>query len=100
MDILSMINLEDIQAAYVEVRKAVHHTPVSTCRSLEERIGMAPEQLLLKMENMQRTGRLQNSGRVSSPIQFVCGRQGGGSSGGERGQPCAGSSACREADRH
>ena len=57
-----MISLEDVQAAYGEVRKVVHHTPISTCRSLEERIGFAPEQLLLKMENMQRTGSFKIRG--------------------------------------
>ncbi len=57
-----MVSLADIEAAYVEIWKAVHHTPVTTCRSLEERIGLAPQQLLLKMENMQRTGSFKIRG--------------------------------------
>lgn len=57
-----MVTLEGIRAAYVEVRKAVHHTPVLTCRSVAERIGIAPEELLLKMENTQRTGSFKIRG--------------------------------------
>lgn len=57
-----MISIDDIEAAYPEVRRNVHHTPVMTCLSLTERCGLAPGSLVMKMENLQRTGSFKIRG--------------------------------------
>ncbi len=61
-DELRMVTLEEIQSAYEGVRRAVHHTPVLTSRSLSDRCDIAPDSLLLKMENTQRTGSFKIRG--------------------------------------
>ncbi len=57
-----MITLHDIEAAYPAVASNVHHTPVTSCVSLTERCGLDPGNLLMKMENQQRTGSFKIRG--------------------------------------
>jgi threonine dehydratase len=57
-----VISVDDIEAAYPAVRQIVHHTPVFTCVGLSERCGLPHGELLLKMENLQRTGSFKIRG--------------------------------------
>ena len=57
-----LVSVEEIMAAYSQVRHVVHHTPVMTCRSLSDRCEIAVGNLLLKMENTQRTGSFKIRG--------------------------------------
>jgi len=62
MDDRREITLADVRAAYPEVRHVAHHTPVFHCTSLAERAGIKPEMLMIKMENLQRTGSFKIRG--------------------------------------
>jgi threonine dehydratase len=62
MEYLKQVTAEEIQAAYPAIRQVVHHTPVFTCVSLTERCGLPEGDLLLKMENLQRTGSFKIRG--------------------------------------
>ena len=57
-----LISLETIQSAYPAVKSIVHHTPMMSCTNLTEKCGLQPGQLLLKMENLQRTGSFKIRG--------------------------------------
>ncbi len=57
-----MITAAEIEAAYPEVECVVHHTPIFTCMSLARRCSLPEGDLLLKMENMQRTGSFKIRG--------------------------------------
>ncbi|HZT43190.1 MAG TPA: threonine ammonia-lyase [Chthonomonadaceae bacterium] len=57
-----LVMASDLKAAYPAVRQVVHHTPVFGSVSLTERCGMAPGDLALKMENLQRTGSFKIRG--------------------------------------
>ena len=64
-----LVSLETMQSAYPAVKSIVHHTPMMTCTNLTEKCGLQPGQLLLKMENLQRTGSFKIRGayhRISS----------------------------------
>ncbi|BDI34021.1 threonine ammonia-lyase [Capsulimonas corticalis] len=56
-----MLHLSDIEKAAAVVRPVIHHTPVMTCHTIEERLadGVA---LRLKAENFQRTGAFKIRG--------------------------------------
>jgi threonine dehydratase len=62
MEKTKRISVTDIAAAYPAVRRVAHHTPVFTCVSLTARCGLPEGQLLLKMENLQRTGSFKIRG--------------------------------------
>src|SRR5947199_10646435 len=62
MEQRNRVTAEDIRAAYPEVRRVVHHTPVLACHSRTERCDLPPGSLALKMENQQRTGSFKIRG--------------------------------------
>lgn len=64
-----MVSVDEIEAAFPEVRRAVHHTPVFTSVSLAERCGLPEDALLLKMESLQRTG----SFKIRGAYHRLCG---------------------------
>lgn len=54
-----MTTFEDIRQAQQRIRPYIHLTPVLTCRSLDERVGM---QVFLKCENLQKVGAFKFRG--------------------------------------
>src|SRR5579859_6132403 len=66
-----LVTVGDLKAAYPAVQKAVHHTPVFSSVSLAERCGMAPGDLALKMENLQRTGSFKIRGAYNRVLTLT-----------------------------
>ncbi len=62
MNTTSLVSLADIQSAHTAMRGVVHHTPMMGSRSIAERCGLERADLLLKMENTQRTGSFKIRG--------------------------------------
>ena len=53
------VTLVDVRAAAERIADAIHHTPVITCRALDERAG---RRLFFKCENLQRVGAFKFRG--------------------------------------
>ena len=65
----ALISLNAIETAYPAVKKAIHHTPITSCTNLSSKCQIEPGALFLKMENLQRTGSFKIRGayhRISS----------------------------------
>lgn len=62
MEKKAMVSEKEIAAAYPGVRKAAHHTSITSCGSLTGRCDLPAGSLFLKMENLQRTGSFKIRG--------------------------------------
>ena len=58
----SIVSIDSIKAAYSEIKKVIHRTPINSCANLSSRCQIEHGSLLLKMENLQRTGSFKIRG--------------------------------------
>ncbi|GAB4457803.1 MAG: threonine ammonia-lyase [Armatimonadaceae bacterium] len=73
-----LISVDTLRQAYPAIRERVRHTPLYRSASTAARCGLSSEQLLLKMENLQRTGSFKIRGatqrmRTLTPEERDCG---------------------------
>ena len=55
--------LEDIRQAYTRIKPFIHHTPVLTCRAIDDMLGAT---LFFKCENLQKVGAFKIRGACNA----------------------------------
>ncbi|GAB3574564.1 pyridoxal-phosphate dependent enzyme [Spirosoma luteolum] len=68
-----MIALDTIRAAHDRIRPFIHHTPVLTCRTLDDRVGAS---LFFKCENFQKVGAFKARGGLNAVLQVAANQEG------------------------
>lgn len=71
----SIPSYDDVVAAAQRLKGVVHHTPVMTSRTMDERLGA---QVFFKCENLQRTGAFKLRGAYNALSQFSAEQRKGG----------------------
>ena len=66
-NISTIIDLADIRSAAARIRPYIHRTPLTSSRSLSERVGV---EVRLKCENLQRAGSFKIRGAMNALLQI------------------------------